>query len=184
MVRVRPMPPKLVALIVAAALTTGWLLASVLSPPVAELQGLPDRTPPRAPAREANVEAPYTEQLHLKLQHAPVRPVPRRNPFIFGASAPERPEPSRLAAAPPVEPSPFDNLSMPPVVTGPALRLSGIGSTDTPDGLVHTAVLADGTTVHLVKVGENVAGYSVVEITEDTVTLANAAGAQWQLKMK
>ena len=29
-------------------------------------------------------------------------------------------------------------------------------------------------TVHLVKIGETVGGYSVVEITEDTVTLADA----------
>jgi hypothetical protein len=182
MVKVRSMPPKFVALIVAASLTTGWLLASLVSPPVAELQGLPERTSSRAPAGETIAEAPYTEQLHLKLQHAPVRPVPRRNPFVFGAR-------ERVAPAPSPAPStdttvPLVDIRVPPSPTGPSLRLAGIGSTTTEGGLVRTAVIGDGTTVHLVKVGETVSGYAVVEITDDTVTLANAAGAQWQLKLK
>jgi hypothetical protein len=58
--------------------------------------------------------------------------------------------------------------------------LSGIGST----GGVRTAVIADGTTVHLVKVGETVNGYAVVEIADDAVIIADASGAQWRLRMK
>ena len=67
-----------------------------------------------------------------------------------------------------------------PVTATPSLRLSGIGST----AGVRTAVISDGTTVHLVKVGEAVRGYAVVEISDDDVTIADASGAQWKLRMK
>src|SRR4029078_12926060 len=39
--RLGEMPPKTVALLGAVCLTTGWLLASMLTPPVAKLQSLP-----------------------------------------------------------------------------------------------------------------------------------------------
>jgi hypothetical protein len=48
---------------------------------------------------------------------------------------------------------------------------------------VWTAVISDGVTVHLVKVGETVNGYAVVEIREDRVTIGDASGAQWTLRM-
>jgi Tfp pilus assembly protein PilP len=69
---------------------------------------------------------------------------------------------------------------MAPIAASPSLRLSGIGST----GGVRTAVISDGTTVHLVKVGETVSGYAVVEISDDAVTIGDASGAQWKLRMK
>lgn len=182
----RPMQPRSVALIAAGCLTTGWLLASIVSPPVAELQVLPERAPARVDRQQpAAVDAPYTEQLHLRMQQLPVAPVPRRNPFVFGG---------RMRVAPPPPPAADTNLAQPetsvvgaPITsapTGPVLRLSGIGSSDTPQGPIRTAVISDGTTVHLVKVGETVSGYSVVEITDEAVTLANAAGAQWVLRLK
>lgn len=174
------MPARLVALIVAGSLTSGWLLASLVSPPVAELQGLPARTPPRAASPSA--DAAFTEQLHLKLQQAPQPPVPRRNPFVFGTRPRTAPDP--VAPAPAGDTTPERVLPMPQMATGPSLRLAGIGTHTTPAGTVHTAVIGDGTTVHLVKVGETVAGYSVVEITDDSVTIANAAGARWLLKLK
>lgn len=67
---------------------------------------------------------------------------------------------------------------------GPSLRLLGIGSRVTEDGTLRTAVLSDGRSVHLVKAGQVVAGYSVAEVSETGVTLADAAGAQWKLKLK
>jgi hypothetical protein len=170
------MPAKVVALIVAASLSTGWLLASIVSPPVAELQGLPRRDQPREPQRESTADTTYSEQLHLKLQAAPQPPVPKRNPFVFGTR--ERviaPAPSAaIHNAPPSEPPP------PPAPMGPSLRLAGIGTT----GTARTAVISDGVTVHLVKVGETVAGYAVVEIGENSATIADAAGAQWLLRLK
>jgi hypothetical protein len=176
------MRPKHVTLIAAAALTTGWLLASVVSPPVAELQVLPlqtDRTD--APPTE-NPATPYTEQLHLKLRSAPQPPVPRRNPFAFDSSRQSRTNADITAA--PRRDAPAVELPQPPIVTGPSLRLSGIGSTNSPAGPVWSAVISDGRTVYLVAIGESVAGYSVVAITEDSVTIADAAGVQWTLRLQ
>ena len=181
-----PMQPRSVALIAAACLTTGWLLASIVSPPVAELQVLPERPRPRAEREQPKaVDAPYTEQLHLRLQQLPVAPSPRRNPFVFGGgprlvSAPVATGDSKTA-------EPETSVVSGPITqpaSGPSLRLSGIGSSDTPQGPVRTAIISDGSTVHLVKAGETVAGYSVIDVAEDSVTLANAAGAQWTLKLK
>jgi microcompartment protein CcmL/EutN len=47
-----------------------------------------------------------------------------------------------------------------------------------------TAIISDATTVHLVKVGETVTGYVVIEITGDSATIENAAGARWKLRLK
>jgi hypothetical protein len=176
------MRAKHVALIAAAALTTGWLLASVVSPPVAELQVLPleaDRAD--APPTESST-TPYTEQLHLKLRSAPQPPVPRRNPFAFDSSRQSRTNVD-VSAAPRRE-APAVESPQPPIVTAPTLRLSGIGSTNSPAGPVWSAVISDGGTVHLVMVGESVTGYTVVAITEDSVTIADAAGAQWKLRLQ
>jgi hypothetical protein len=173
------MNPKLVALIAASSALVGWLLASVISPPVAELQVLPERAD-RGRPEPAQQTSTYSEQLHLKLQQAPHAPVPRRNPFVF---APRSASPSATTAAAPrereAEGVATQALAAPVMIT-PSLRLSGIGST----GGVHTAVISDGTTVHLVKVGETVRGYAVVEISDDAVTIGDASGAQWKLRMK
>src|SRR5687768_2796051 len=82
------MPLKSVALIAAICLTTGWLLASLLTPPVANVQVLPDRRPPQAQTTADPIEAGYSEQLRLRLQQAPAPPVPTRNPFVFAPRAP------------------------------------------------------------------------------------------------
>jgi hypothetical protein len=171
------MRPKLVALIAASSVSVGWLLASLIVPPVAKLQGLPARVESRPAPQVDDATTPYTEQLNLRLQQAPLAPVPRRNPFVFGART-ATPRPS-LAAAP-REPEVAEAAIPPaPVITGPRLRLTGVGST----AGVWTAVISDGVTVHLVKVGETVNGYAVVEIREDRVTIGDASGAQWTLRM-
>jgi hypothetical protein len=173
------MRPKLVALIAASSVSVGWLLASLIVPPVAKLQGLPARVEPRPAPLADDAVAPYTEQLHLRLKEAPSAPVPRRNPFVFaGRSA--APRASSTLAPPPSETETSQVAILPaPLVTGPRLRLTGVGST----GGVWTAVISDGATVHLVKVGETVNGYAVLDIKEDTVTVADASGAQWTLRM-
>jgi hypothetical protein len=175
------MRPKLVALIAASSVLVGWLLASVIVPPVAELQVLPSRAERRQPPSSERAATTYTEQLHLKLQQAPRAPVTRRNPFVFGS----RSTPLSVAPAPAdtrarEADAPETAALTAPVITAPALRLSGVGST----AGVRTAVISDGTTVHLVKAGETVSGYAVVEITDEAVTIADASGAQWKLRMK
>ncbi len=175
------MRPKLVALIVAASLTGGWLLGSVVAPPVAELQGLPARMSPRSSASEpATDDAAFTEQLHLKLQSAPVAPVPRRNPFVFGTTPRSSPDAREIMHA--TQPAPAPEISPTPV--GPRLVLSGIASTNTSSGVVLTAVILDDSGVHLAKIGDVVSGYRVVAITEDSATIADAADAQWKLTLR
>jgi hypothetical protein len=177
------MPPKSVALIGAASLTTGWLLASLLAPPVAKVQTLPDR---RAAARQATPvdESPtaFSEQLHLRLQHAPTAPTPRRNPFAFGARSRERtasPAAARTVEAP---------IADAPTVTGPVrprFSLSGIAIANSTDGgEVRTGILSDGQTVHLVKSGDSIGGYTVVDVSESTVTLSDASGARFVLNLR
>lgn len=173
------MRPKVVALIAASSVSLGWLLASVLVPPVAKLQVLPDRPERRQVPPRDETTTTYSEQLQLKLQQAPAPPVARRNPFLFGTRT-TTPAATTAALRDRESVVPTEPALVAPVVTSPALRLSGIGST----GDVRTAVISDGRTVHLVKVGETVNGYEVVEITEETVTIADASGAQWQLRMK
>jgi hypothetical protein len=181
------MPPRTVTLVAAACLTTGWLLGSLISPPIAELQVLPERTPPRDPRASEPVTTAYTDQLHFKLQQAPLPPTPRRNPFVFGTTPRATlAAPTSRTDAPRDSQSAPEDISVPaaPVAIGPRLALSGIGSTDTPSGAVLTAIISDGQTVHLGKVGEVVAGYSIVEIAEDAVTITNAAGARWVLRLR
>jgi hypothetical protein len=174
-----PMRPKVVALIAASSVSVGWLLASVIAPPVAELQVLPTRAERRPPS-PSEPSATYSEQLHLKLQRAPLAPVTRRNPFVFGPRSTPPPTPTAISTRPREADAPEVGALTAPVIATPSLRLSGVGST----GDVRTAVISDGTTVHLVKVGETVNGYAVVEITDDAVTIADASGAQWKLRMK
>ena len=174
------MPPRTVALIGAVCVTTGWLLASMLTPPIANLQDLPERrtsAPPQAVDRIDNTAA-FGERLHALLRDAPPPPVPRRNPFEFGGR-------SRVVSVAPLTsvPPPAPPPPAPPAVVGPRFTLSGIAAIESPSGLTHTAVLSDGTTVHLVKVGETVGGYRVVEVTEISVTLSDVSGASYVLRL-
>jgi hypothetical protein len=183
--RVKDMPPKTVALVGAVCLTTGWLLASMLAPPVARLQTLPERrTAARPAASPTQPAAAFTEELHWRLQQAPVAPVPRRNPFTFGSKPRGTVSPAGqpgASDAPAVSPAP---LEVAPAPTGPIYSLAGIGSTSSADGVILTAVLSDGNTVHLVNAGQTVGGYKVVDVTEDSITLADSAGQQTILRLR
>jgi len=178
------MPLKTVTLVAAVCLTTGWLLASLLMPPVATLQSLPERRTGAA-ARGNDSPAPYAEQLQLRLRQAPDPPTPRRNPFVFGARDRDVVSVPGSAAGQPQRrtdiPAP---IAAPPQPAGPLFSLSGIGASTTPAGPVRTAVLSDGITVQLVKVGDTVGAYKVVEVGEETVTLTNAAGSNYILRLK
>lgn len=156
------MPFRTVALVAAVCVTIGWLLAATLTPPVARLQSLPEGEP-----RQAAEPAPFTEQLNRRLREAPLPPSTGRNPFGFGGrDRSESPAAAVVSAAAEV-PSPA--IDLPP--SGPSYQLSGIGVT----GDVRTAVLTDGREVHVVKVNDAVGAYTVLEITDSTVTLASDA---------
>ena len=174
------MPPKTVALIGAACLTSGWLLASLLTPPVANVQSLPERRPNTRPVNAQDAE-PFVEPLRLRRSAAVIAPSPRRNPFVFNTRMRVNDDEPRVspAAAPLLTEQP---AAVAPV--GPIYALSGIGVSETPQGVVRTAILSDGATVHLVKVGETVGGYTVVEITDVSATLADSAGTRSSLRLR
>jgi hypothetical protein len=156
----------------------------MLAPPVARLQSLPERRSSRAAAPAPESAAAFAEQLHWRLQQAPAAPVPRRNPFTFGS----KPRATAAAGQPTPTGAPGDAaapaMDIAPVPRGPIYSLAGIGSSAVAEGLLLTAVLSDGNTVHLVKAGEEIGGYKVVAVTEDSVTLADPAGAQTVLRLR
>jgi hypothetical protein len=174
------MPPKTVALIGAGCLTTGWLLASLLTPPVAKVQALPERRANPQPASTQDVE-PFVEQLRPRRSEAVIASTPRRNPFVFADRT--RPVEDATRSSPTSPPVPMEQPAV-AVPVGPIYSLSGIGTSETAQGIVRTAVLSDGTTVHLVKVGETVGGYTVVEISDVAATLADSSGIRHSLRLR
>jgi hypothetical protein len=170
------LPPRTVAVIGAVCLTVGWLLASMLTPPVARLQTLPERRPRTTPAPPP--DAGFTEHLHFRLRQAPEPPIPRRNPFRFAQRSRAGEAPITTSAAAARDTSAVAPVA--PVAVGPAFSLSGIAVA----GDVRTAILAEGQRVHLVKIGDRLAGYEVMEVTDDSVTLREASGATHLLRLR
>jgi hypothetical protein len=156
------MPPRTVALVAAVCVTIGWLLAATLTPPLARVQSRPER-PQRPPA--VAQPAPFTGVLNLRLREAPPPPTTGRNPFSFGTRTRSAP-PSERIVSPELEPPPAANSAGP---SGPVYSLSGIGIA----GDLRTAVLTDGQDVRIVKIDDVIGGYTVVEITDSSVTLAS-----------
>jgi hypothetical protein len=176
------MPPKTVALFAVACLTTGWVLASVLTPPVAKSQALPDRRSAQPSGTSDVIVSGFSEHLKLRLQSAPEPPTPRRNPFRFGTRE-RAPEPASIgsrSSSPTAFASPRDVAPLP---VGPIYTLAGMAVTGTPEGTVRTAVLGDGRSVHLVKIGDAIGGYTVAEMTDTSVTLVDLAGARYVLTL-
>lgn len=167
------MPIRSVMVIAAVSVTIGWLLASTLSPPVASLQALPDRQPRVTTAAEGT--PPYAESLRLRQRDAAVVPLLRRNPFSF---AERRRAPGETSAVPEEPIALLAPMPAPPP-SGPSLALAGIGASA--DRL--TAVVVVGDDVQIVEVGDTIAGYTVAEITERSVTLSAATGARLTLNL-
>jgi hypothetical protein len=150
------MPPKTVALVAAVCVMIGWLLAATLTPPVARLQSLPEQQRPATTTEEPQ----FTERLNLRLREVPDPPTTRRNPFNFGSRA-------RNVAAEPIDSTGLVAEPAAPSQPAFAYSLSGIGIA----GEVRTAVLTDRSEVRIVRVNDTLAGYTVVEISDDSVTL-------------
>ena len=172
------MAPKPVALGAAACLMIGWLAASLLSPPVAQLQTRQAARAPRGAVKEPPPVA-FAETLRLKLERNDMVPSVRRNPFVFGTRA--RANSPGMPAADldrPAEPPPA------PAIVTPPYALSGLATNSTPDGEVRPAVLSVGRTVHLVKAGDRLAGYTVAAVDHDAVTLVDASGARFAIRLR
>ena len=151
------MPPKTVALVAAVCVTIGWLLAATLTPPVVRVQSLPEQPRPAA----ATVEPQLTDRLNLRLQQVPDPPTTRRNPFNFGSRA------RNVAPAASIDSTDLVAAPAAPGQRAFAYALSGIGIA----GELRTAVVTDGREVRIVRVNDTLAGYTVVEISDDSVTL-------------
>jgi hypothetical protein len=164
-------------LIGAACLSAGWLVASLVTPPVARLQSLPVRRA-EAPSetRGATLDTPPVLRQPVVTTSAP--PVARRNPFVFGR-AETTAGASSPSAAGDVTSGDVPQEPMAPTVEAPPYRLSGIAIT----GDVRTAVLSDGTAVRLVQVGQTLGRYTVVAVTDNTVTLTDSGGAAFVLRL-
>jgi hypothetical protein len=152
------MQTKNVAFVGAMCITIGWLLASVLTPPVAQVQ-----VRPQPAERESTIPdaSKLTEELQLKLRQLPAAPAGRRNPFVFAERAPE------VARSEPPADETATELPPPAPPPGPPYILSGIAITSG----IRSAVLTTGADVHIVKVDDVIGGYTVVEVTESSVTL-------------
>jgi hypothetical protein len=145
----------------------------MLTPPIALVQTM--REPRRDMAGATSTPPPFTEQLRMRLQEVPEPPTPRRNPFVFGARQRTMP----ISSSPIEAPAPIAELA-PVAPVGPIYELSGIGVT----GDVRTAILTDGKSVVLAKVGMVVGGYQVAEITDNSVTLVASTGERHILRLR
>jgi hypothetical protein len=169
------MPPRTVAVIGAVCLTIGWLLASTVSPPVATSQSLPARVPPTIPVPEPV----STARLQLTLPQTAPAPVSRRNPFVFATASRSTARAESRSGGESREVASVGS-DVPRIPSGPQFSLLGLATS----GEARTAVLSDGQTVFLVKAGEQVGAYQVADITDASITLADASGVQHVLRLR
>jgi hypothetical protein len=148
------------------------------------LQGRPSAGP--RPLGTAPVAvAPLTEQLRLRLEQKPPAPRPDRNPFAFSARHPN-PALSGGAEAP-VTPAPVAEPPVPvePPRPGDEFRLTGMASTQEPDGLVWTAIVHDGQGLLYVRRGDALpGGFEVADVQETWITLRDASGGERTLRLR
>jgi hypothetical protein len=177
---------RTVTLVGALSLAIGWAMGGGLA---SQRSGSQPRANGRG-ARPLGVEqskdtAPLTRQLRLKLDQQPARPQPFRNPFVFGSRPP--------AAAPASRPSPATadpvadaaDADAPERPVAPAFTLSGMASTESPDGPAFTAIISNGQGLLFVKVGDSLpGGYVVADVQENMVTLKDSSGGERTLRLR
>lgn len=170
--------PRLVGLMVAAALAVGWMGSSM--------------TQSSAPAQNASegslrplggqpmVAAP-TEALRKRLSDPPT-PSRGRNPFVFSTRAP-RPGAVRVRE-PESAPAPAATTAIPEAAPLPVFRLSGVASTIQDGVAVLTAILNDNGAMVFAKAGDKLSrGYTVVRVEEMSVTLSDADGVTQTIRL-
>jgi hypothetical protein len=168
--------PRGVGLMMAAALATGWLGAS-LTQDTAPVQS----SRPSGP-RPLGVPAalPRAESLRQRLSEPPA-PGRGRNPFVYGARAPGRSSVRDQQSAPTEARSIAVAPYVPPM---PVFKLSGIASNAEDGATVLTAILNDNGSMVFAKAGDRLSnGYSVVRVEETSVTLADATGITQTIKL-
>jgi len=177
------MPLRTVMLLTALALAGGWYLGTVAGPASSRTAGSGQPSGPRPIGVEGWAPAPpFNERLERRLANRPRSPRPTRNPFVFQSA------PSRYIASNPAggEQVPDANGSdaVTPMPRGPVYSLSGIAADKEGDETVWTAMVTDGAQLHFLSVGDSLpGGFTVVGITESTVTLADESGGQRTLEL-
>ena len=167
--------PRLAGLMVAGALATGWLGASLTQDAAPAQSSRPAGPRPLG----APAAMPRAENL-LHRRSEPPLPNRGRNPFVYGARGPAR------SAARDQQYSPGDAppIAAPYVPPMPVFKLSGIASTAEGGETVLTAILNDNGAMVFAKAGDKLSnGYSVVRIEESSVTLVDATGVTQTIKL-
>ena len=168
--------PRSVGLMVAAALTAGWIGASITQEPSAEQSRVPS-----GPRPLGTSPVPRAENLRQRLAE-PALPSRGRNPFVFAARPSIRSTAFRdrssttteIPAAPVYEPAP----------ALPIFKLSGIASNAEGGASVLTAILIDNGAMVFVKAGDKLSnGYNVVRVEETSVTLSDASGITQTIRL-
>ena len=127
----------------------------------------------------------FTEHLRLKLEQQPKAPRPSRNPFVFGSSRPASATTPGAAAAPAAEPVDTPPEAPEPPRPGSEFRLTGMASTDGPDGPEFTAMVHDGRSLLFLKRGDTLpGGFVVADLDESSVTLRDGAGGERTLRLR
>ena len=168
--------PRIAGLMVAAALATGWLGASLTQDAAPAQSSSPSGPRPLG----APAAMPRAENLRQRLSEPPL-PNRGRNPFVYGARAPmrssARDQQYEPVDAPPLAVAPY----VPPM---PVFKLSGIASNAEGGATVLTAILNDNGAMVLAKAGDTLSnGYSVVRIEETSVTIVDATGITQTIKL-
>jgi hypothetical protein len=142
-----------------------WLAAAATSNHVA-LPPIVDAPHP-LDARGAELDAEIA-RLHERLRPTTMPRQPGRNLFSFKATSPRVAAPIVTAAPPP----PAIVEAAPPRAPSFALKLSGIGEDDGPDGPVRTAFISGEGQLFMVKEGDTITNrYHVTRISADVVEL-------------
>lgn len=149
-----------------------WLAAPATSAP----QAAPRRVVPAdaIPPPELDDVNAEVARLRSRLESRAAFPEPTRDPFHFGT----RPRATRLAVA---EPAPAPVVVEEAVVAWPTLVAI---LTSAADGTFQAAIADDDDALHVLAVGDKVAGFTVAEISADAVTLTEpTSGRSRQLSV-
>ena len=162
---------------VAAALATGWLGASLTQ------NTAPAQSPRPAGPRPLGAPAPMprAENLRQRLSEPPA-PGRGRNPFVFGARPSVRSTGFRDRATAPETPATPVYEPIAPAL--PVFKLSGIASNAEGGATVLTAILNANGSMVFAKAGDRLAnGYSVVRVDETSVTLVDGGGVTQTIRL-
>ena len=168
--------PRFVGLMVAGALATGWMDASLTQDNAPAQSSRPAGPRPLGTA----AAMPRAEHLRQRLSEPPL-PSRGRNPFVYGARAPVRSAGRDQQYAPADTQPVAAAVYVPPM---PVFKLSGIASNAEGGETVLTAILNDNGAMVFAKAGDKLSnGYSVVRIDEESVTLVDGAGITQTIKL-